>query len=104
MRISAETYAIAYAIHLSIITPWFPSLDRLQQVREVFNLFDVGSSDLKKCLLSCTSKARLTDLTVGTHDHVDMDILGCTLHVPGRASSLIMGLLIGRIALKTKWS
>ena len=66
MRIGVETYTIAYTIHLAMITrhgspPWI--LDRLQHVREVFNLFDVGSSDLKKCLLSCTSKAWLTDLT-----------------------------------------
>ena len=48
---------------LTIITLWFPSLGRLQHVLEVFDLFDVGSSDLKKCVLSYKYKARRTDLT-----------------------------------------
>ena len=53
-------------------------------------------------------KAWITDLTLQSRynspDYVDMDILGCTLHVLGRVSSLIRGLLITRIAIKTKWS
>ena len=41
-------YTIAYLINLTMITPWFLSLVRLQHVREVVDLFDVGTSGLKK--------------------------------------------------------
>ena len=42
--------------------------------------------------------------TGNIHDRVDMDVLGCTLRVLGRAGSLIRALLIPNIAFKTKWS
>ena len=74
----AETYAIAYPIHLTMNTPWFLSLVRLQHVREVADLFDVGTSSLKKCL-SYTYKAQRTDLTkqapvICGHGHTGMHI------------------------------
>ena len=66
VRIWAETYTIAYPIYLTMITPWFLSLVRLQHVREVADLFDVGTSGLKKCL-RYTYKARRTNLTKQAH-------------------------------------
>ena len=36
--------------------------------------------------------------------YVDIDILGCTLHVLGRVGQLIRSLLVAWIALKTKSS
>ena len=50
MRVWAENYTITCTIHLTISTPWFLSLVMLQHVREVADLFDVGTSGLKKCL------------------------------------------------------
>ena len=66
-------------------------------------VFGVGSSHLKECRVTrIRLGAPIYIYVVGTHDHVDMYILGCTLHVLGPVGSLIRGHLIPRIVLQAK--
>ena len=65
-----------------MITLWFPSLSMLQHVREVNDLFGMGSSHLKECRVTRIGLGVPIELYgVGINDRVGMDVLGCTLHV-----------------------